>query len=92
MEKRIGTIIILLHDTTQAGAVNYILSEYSSVIIGRQGLPSHAHNALNKSIISLILEATTDEFGAISGKLGRVKNISVKSAVFPASVTEHSIV
>ncbi len=89
MEKRIGTIIILIHDTAQAGAVNHILSDYSSLIIGRQGLPSRIQD---KSIISIILEATTDEFGALSGKLGRVKNISVKSAVFPSSVIEHTIV
>lgn len=86
MEKRIGTIIILLHESAQAVAVNHILSEYSALIIGRQGLPSTRVNG--KSIISIILEATTDEFGALSGKLGRVKNISVKSAVFPATVTE----
>ncbi|PLW96757.1 MAG: CopG family transcriptional regulator [Marinilabiliales bacterium] len=89
MEKRIGTIIILLHDTAQAGVVNQILSEFCNSIIGRQGLPSRVHN---KSIISVILEATTDEFGALSGKLGRIKDISVKSAVFPSSVAEFKIV
>ncbi|NCD42028.1 MAG: CopG family transcriptional regulator [Bacteroidia bacterium] len=85
MEKRIGTITILLHDPAQACAVNHILSEYSSLIIGRLGLPSRVNH---KSIIALVVEATTDHLGALTGKLGRVNDISVKSAVFPSSATE----
>ena len=83
MEKRIGTIIILLYNTEQAQVVNRTLSEFSSIILGRQGLPAHFQQ---RSIISLIIEATTDEFGALSGRLGNIKDIKVKSAVFPLQV------
>ncbi|PID93494.1 MAG: CopG family transcriptional regulator [Bacteroidetes bacterium] len=82
MEKRIGTIIILLRDIAQAHTVNRILSNFSSLIIGRQGVPSRTQDI---GIISIILEATTDEFGALSGQLGRIRDIHVKSALFPAS-------
>ena len=41
MEKRIGTITILLRDREAATAVNRLLSEHADIILCRQGLPFH---------------------------------------------------
>ena len=82
MEKRIGTItIIITNRTSQAENVNAILSEFGDVIIGRMGIP---YPAKHLHIIALIVHASTDEIGALTGKLGAFKGIQVKSALTKA--------
>lgn len=77
MEKRIGTALIQIENTENIQQLNEIISKHSHIIIGRQGLPRS--NSL--SIISLVLEGTTDEIGSLTGQLGRLKGIQVKSAL-----------
>ncbi len=76
MEKRIGTITILIKGTVSVPAVNTLLSEYSSIILARQGLPLHNRNI---HVISLIIEGTLDSINALTGKIGRLKDVEVKS-------------
>ena len=76
MEKRIGTITILLKGNTSIPAVNALLSEYSNIILARQGLPIH-HRGIH--VISLIIEGSTDTISALTGKIGRLNNVEVKS-------------
>jgi putative iron-only hydrogenase system regulator len=78
MEKRIGSVLILLQDKEAAQLVNSIISTHSSIIIGRQGLPVRDSAS---GIISLVLEGTTDQIGSLTGQLGRVKGVEVKSVV-----------
>ena len=78
MEKRIGSVLILLQEKEAAPQVNAIISSHSSIIIGRQGLPI---NNSSSGIISLVLEGTTDQIGSLTGHLGRVKGVEVKSTV-----------
>jgi len=78
MEKRIGTVLILLQEKEAAPQVNAIISSHSTIIIGRQGLP--VKNSFS-GIISLVLEGTTDQIGSLTGQLGRVKGVEVKSVV-----------
>ena len=79
MDKRVGFIGIILEDReTQVDSVNKILFEFAEVIIGRIGLPYRERGC---SVITLIVDATTDEVGAITGKLGKIEGISVKSAL-----------
>jgi len=58
--------------------VNDILSKHSSNIVGRMGVP---RQETGFSVIALIVEGTTDEIGALTGKLGNIKGVKVKSAV-----------
>ena len=78
MEKRIGSVLILLEKKESAPQLNAIISSHSSIIIGRQGLP--IKNSIS-GIISLVLEGTTDQIGSLTGQLGRVKGVEVKSVV-----------
>ncbi|HSQ15300.1 MAG TPA: TM1266 family iron-only hydrogenase system putative regulator [Candidatus Binatia bacterium] len=79
MSKRIGTITIIITDrTAQASQVNAILGNYGDAIIGRMGLP-YTPKALH--IIALIVHASTDEIGALTGKLGALEGVQVKSAL-----------
>ncbi|MDD4107451.1 MAG: hypothetical protein PHH93_01895 [Prolixibacteraceae bacterium] len=77
MEKRIGAAIIQIESFENVQLMNDIISKHSHVIIGRQGLPRS--NRL--SIISLVLEGTTDEIGSLTGQLGRLKGIQIKSVL-----------
>ena len=76
MEKRIGVVAILMRSKESISAINSILSFYGNIIIGRQGLPIKDRTI---HIISLIVEGTTDEIGALTGKIGRLSGVEVKS-------------
>ena len=84
MEKRIGTVIIGIENREAAPLVNAIISKHSSIIIGRLGLPRNE----GISLINLVVEGTTDEIGSLTGQLGRLDGIEVKSAVLPVISTE----
>ena len=77
MEKRVGSVIILIQTRESVHDLNEIISKHSQVIIGRQGLP----RSNGQSIISLILEGTTDQIGSLTGRLGRLSGIQVKSVL-----------
>ena len=77
MEKRIGTTIIRVVDRERAEQLNTILSQHAGIIIGRQGLP----RGDGTSVISLVLEGTTDEIGSLTGQIGRLKGIQTKSVL-----------
>jgi putative iron-only hydrogenase system regulator len=78
MEKRIGSVLILLQEKGAAPQLNTIISNHSAIIIGRQGLPI---NNSQFAIISLVLEGTTDQISSLTGQLGRVLGVDVKSVV-----------
>ncbi len=74
--KRLGFIGILVEDMNAADRVNEILSAHGPLIVGRMGIPYRDRGV---SVISLVVDGTNDEVSALTGKLGRVPGISVKS-------------
>lgn len=74
--KRLGFIGILVEDLSSAEAVNEALSKYSQLIVGRMGIPYRDRGV---SVISLVVDGTNDEVSALTGTLGRIPGISVKS-------------
>jgi putative iron-only hydrogenase system regulator len=78
MEKRIGALLIVIKNKDHVQQLNTILSEQSPVIIARQGIPLKEKSL---SIISLVVEGSTNEISALSGKLGRLDGITVKSVL-----------
>jgi putative iron-only hydrogenase system regulator len=83
MEKRLGFVGIIIQDRRKtAPRVNEILTEYGDIIVARMGLPYHERNCC---VITIIVDATTDEFGALTGKLGLVEGVSVRSALSKTS-------
>jgi putative iron-only hydrogenase system regulator len=77
MEKRTGTVLIQIENRENVQLLNDIISKHSHIIIGRQGLP----RSNGQSIISLVFEGTNDQIGSLSGQLGRLKGIQVKSVL-----------
>ena len=79
MNKRLGFMGIIVTDRNkQADEVNKILSEFGNIIQGRMGIPYKERNC---SIIALVVDATTDEIGSLTGRLGLIPGVSVKSAL-----------
>ena len=76
--KRLGVVGIVLEDGARVKEVNELLHQYSHIISGRMGLP---YKERNVSVISLIVDGTTDEIGALTGSLGKLYGVSVKSAL-----------
>lgn len=79
MKKRIGVIGIIVEDREKtAGQINQLLSNFAENILGRMGIPSREYGL---SMISLIVEGTPDEIGAMTGKLGNLQGVTLKSAL-----------
>lgn len=79
MKKRVGFIGIIIQNREKyASRINEILSGYGDIILARTGVPRAKEEY---SIISLIVEATTDQVGALTGKLGNIEGVEVKSAL-----------
>ena len=82
MNKRIGFVGIIVEDRLKSSpAVNQILSEAGGLILARVGLPCRERGV---SVITLVIEATTDEQGWLTGRLGAIEGVSVKSALAKA--------
>ena len=75
---RIGVIGIVIEDREQVPKVNSILSVYAEVIVGRMGIP---YREKGLSLISLIVDGGTDVIGALTGKLGQIAGVQVKSTL-----------
>ncbi len=77
MQKRLGFIGIIIEDReANASAVNELLGRYAEMIVARMGVPYEKRSC---SAITLIVDATTDELGVLTGKLGALSGVSVKS-------------
>lgn len=88
MEERIGVIGIVVEDRENAAAkINDILSEYGEIIVGRMGVP---YRERNLSVISLIIDGTTNAVGAMTGKLGSIKGVQVKTALVKKKPEENA--
>ena len=77
METRIALIAIIVEDLNSAEALNGLLHQYGPYIIGRMGLPYRKGNI---SILSVAVDAPQDVISTLSGKIGKLPGISVKTA------------
>lgn len=79
MISRIAVIgVVVSQRENAANRVNAVLSEHANIIVGRMGIP---YKERGLSVISLIVDGTTDEIGALTGKLGNIDHVRVKSAI-----------
>ncbi len=77
METRVAVMSIIVEQNDSVGQLNSILHEYGEFIIGRMGIP-YRQRGIN--IISIALDAPQDTISAVSGKIGRLSGVSVKTA------------
>jgi putative iron-only hydrogenase system regulator len=76
VQERLAVIGIIIEDISSAEKVNDLLHEYSQYIIGRMGIP---YKQRGVSVITVVLDAKDNIISALSGKLGMIKGITVKS-------------
>lgn len=77
MEKRIAVIGIIVENTDSVEKLNSLLHEYGEIIVGRMGLP---YRERNLSIVSIAVDAPHDLISTLTGKIGKLDGISVKTA------------
>ncbi len=77
MESRVAVISIIVENTDMAEQVNAILHEYGAYIIGRMGIPYRERHI---NLICIALDAPQDVISGLSGKIGALDGVSVKTA------------
>ena len=76
METRIALIGIIVENPDSVEQLNHLLHEYGSFIVGRMGIP---YENKNVNIISVAIDAPQDIISALSGRIGRLDGIGVKT-------------
>lgn len=79
METRIAVISIIVENPDSVEPLNSLLHDYGSSIIGRMGLPYRTDNR-RIHIISIAIDAPQNQISALSGKIGKLPGVSVKTA------------
>lgn len=77
METRVAVMSIIVENEETVEQLNTILHNYGEYIIGRMGI---TYRKRGVNIISIAIDAPQDTISAISGKIGRLNGISVKTA------------
>ncbi len=77
MESRVAVMGIIVEEPESVERLNAVLHEYAAYIIGRMGIPYREKHIY---VIAIVLDAPQDVISALSGKIGAVRGISVKTA------------
>ena len=77
IETRVAVISIIVENPDAVQQINETLHSSSDYIIGRMGLP---YKSKNISIISIVIDAPANIISTVSGKLGRLSGVTVKTA------------
>ncbi len=77
--KKIAVICAILEDPANSQQeFNNIISSYHGIVRGRMGIPFDEENI---AAVSLTVIATMDQINALTGKLGRLSQVYVKTAI-----------
>ncbi len=77
MENRVAVISMIVEKNGDTEALNLLLHDFGDYIIGRMGIP-YRQRGIN--IISVVVDAPQDKIAALSGKIGNLPDITVKTA------------
>ncbi len=77
METRVAVMSIIVENGDSVEKINSILHEFGEYIIGRMGLPYRKRKI---SIISIALDAPQNTISTLSGRIGNLEGVSVKTA------------
>ncbi len=83
---RVGVIAIVVDNPSSSiQKVNSLLSDFGNIIVGRLDIP---YNKRNVHLISLMVDGTTDDIGAFTGKLGMIPHVTVTSNLVKSKATQ----
>lgn len=74
---RVAVMSVIVENSESVEKLNSLLHESGQYIIGRMGIP-YRKRGIN--IISIALDAPQDAISALSGKIGNLPGVSVKTA------------
>ena len=77
METRVAVISIIVEDDSSTADINALLSDFSDYVIGRMGVP---YKERGVRLISVAVDAPQGKIAALSGRLGSLSGVSVKTA------------
>ncbi len=77
METRVAVMSIIVENKDAVETINTLLHDHGEYIIGRMGIPYRKRGI---SIISIALDAPQNTISALSGKIGNLQGVSVKTA------------
>jgi putative iron-only hydrogenase system regulator len=78
MEKRVGSVLIIVTEKENVSKLNTVLSQHGDIIVGRMGLNLGLPGA---QVISLVVHGTTDRISSLTGKVGKLQGFEVKSVL-----------
>ena len=85
MESRIAVIGIIVENIESVEKLNKLLHIYGQYIIGRMGIPYRERKV---NILSVAIDAPQDVISTLTGKIGKLAGISVKTA-YSSVVTKY---
>ena len=74
---RLAINAIVVEDPACTAEINALLHDYANYIIGRMGIP---YREKKVSLISVAIDAPGEVISALTGKLGKLKGLTVKTA------------
>ena len=77
METRVAVMSIILEDREAAEKLNGLLHQYGDYILGRMGIPYRQRGI---HLIAVELDAPQDVISSLSGKIGSLPGVQVKTA------------
>jgi putative iron-only hydrogenase system regulator len=77
MENRVAVLSLIVENPDTVEALNRLLHTYGDYIIGRMGIP---YRKKNINVISIAMDAPEDVISALSGQIGNLDGVSVKTA------------
>lgn len=75
---RIAIVSMVVRDRTVSERVNNELSKHGNAVRGRLGIPFPEKGL---SVITVVMEADSDRIGAISGVLGTIPGVTLRTAM-----------
>lgn len=76
MDTRVALLSIIVENPSSVPTLNEILHVYGEFIIGRMGLPYRERNI---NIIAIAMDAPQSVISALSGKIGKLAGVMVKT-------------
>lgn len=77
MQTRVAVMSIIVENPDSVEELNALLHTFSDYVIGRMGIP-YRDKKIN--IISVAVDAPQNEVSALSGKIGKLNGVSIKTA------------
>lgn len=89
MKQRIAVISAILENAKEHQAeFNEIVAQFQSMIRGRMGIPFHEEGI---SVVALTVVGSMDEINTLTGKLGRLPCIQVKTAISKVEIHDETV-